>query len=603
MSFLLQWHPPGRIARGWWYCTVLLLATLSGCQYSQSYTAKDGVLDLRTWQPDRDGSLRLNGEWEFFWEQLPDIAAMPQARAPAFIALPGSWKGKVHMGQTLPGFGYATFRLRLLLAPQAGPVGLRVPEFLSSYRLYANGKRLCGNGRVGTNAATSQPHFAPHIATLPAADTIDLVLQGANFHFYRGGLVMPITIDRPGALHAGESAHTRGNGLLIGVLLIIGFFHLRIFYYRRTERYNLYIFLFSFLWAVHTMWMDMRWLYDLLGPDWWAFNIRAEIFTGMTAQLFVYLFARDFFKGALPDIFYWFFLSISSIPILLTLFAPVSALTFLETISVMGMPFGLISIVLILVVAFWKKLTHATIFLIPLILTCVLLAMDYYWNGVQIGEGLLSVHYVWGTLVVAISLTVSQRAARSFTEVTELSGKLQVANEALSAKNRDLEAEVRERTAQWVESEKKNRELENARKRRDLENLSASNLMIQRTTDNLIAELQRLQKNPEADFSREIRLLVGRLKARSSTNERILKLQQQVAAVNEAFFERLRMEFPQLTKGERELCAFIKLNLSNKDIADLRNTTVSTINVARHRLRKKLGIERRTELEAFIRQI
>jgi tetratricopeptide (TPR) repeat protein/DNA-binding CsgD family transcriptional regulator len=57
------------------------------------------------------------------------------------------------------------------------------------------------------------------------------------------------------------------------------------------------------------------------------------------------------------------------------------------------------------------------------------------------------------------------------------------------------------------------------------------------------------------------------------------------------FYEKLQSRFPDLTPNERKLCAFLRLNLSTKDIAAITHQSINSINVARTRLRKKLSID------------
>lgn len=56
------------------------------------------------------------------------------------------------------------------------------------------------------------------------------------------------------------------------------------------------------------------------------------------------------------------------------------------------------------------------------------------------------------------------------------------------------------------------------------------------------------------------------------------------------FYDKLLGRFPDLTPNERKLCAFLRLNMSSKDIASITHQSVHSINVARTRMRKKLGI-------------
>ena len=86
-------------------------------------------------------------------------------------------------------------------------------------------------------------------------------------------------------------------------------------------------------------------------------------------------------------------------------------------------------------------------------------------------------------------------------------------------------------------------------------------------------------------------------------NELVAKqslINQNLEELNAEFYKRLLEEFPDLTKSERELSAFLKLNLSNKEIASIKNSTENSVNVSKARLRKKLGIATNKDLSAFL---
>jgi tetratricopeptide (TPR) repeat protein len=60
--------------------------------------------------------------------------------------------------------------------------------------------------------------------------------------------------------------------------------------------------------------------------------------------------------------------------------------------------------------------------------------------------------------------------------------------------------------------------------------------------------------------------------------------------VNQNFYKNLIEKFPSLTQNEKRLCAFTKLNLTTKEITIITGQSPHSINVARTRLRKKIGI-------------
>ncbi|QVY65619.1 hypothetical protein [Polaribacter sp. Q13] len=73
--------------------------------------------------------------------------------------------------------------------------------------------------------------------------------------------------------------------------------------------------------------------------------------------------------------------------------------------------------------------------------------------------------------------------------------------------------------------------------------------------------------------------------------------------LNKGFYERLQEKVPDLSRADRKLCALIKLNFSGKEMAYLLGISLGSVHVARHRLRKKMKLERHQNLTSFITSI
>ena len=66
------------------------------------------------------------------------------------------------------------------------------------------------------------------------------------------------------------------------------------------------------------------------------------------------------------------------------------------------------------------------------------------------------------------------------------------------------------------------------------------------------------------------------------------------------FSSRIKKDYPGLTPQEIKLSAYLRLNLSTKEIANLLNISVRGVEIARYRLRKKLALDRSQNLTEFI---
>ncbi len=82
-------------------------------------------------------------------------------------------------------------------------------------------------------------------------------------------------------------------------------------------------------------------------------------------------------------------------------------------------------------------------------------------------------------------------------------------------------------------------------------------------------------------------------------NEFEVRFQQ----VHQDFNHKLLEKFPDLTPNELKLCAFLKLNMTSKDISAITFQSVKSIEVARNRMRKKMGILQNESLVTLLQML
>jgi len=70
--------------------------------------------------------------------------------------------------------------------------------------------------------------------------------------------------------------------------------------------------------------------------------------------------------------------------------------------------------------------------------------------------------------------------------------------------------------------------------------------------------------------------------------------------VHNNFLSTLKSKFPLLSATDLKLCAYIRLNLSSKEIAQILNISLKGVEVSRYRIRKKLSLPTETNLYEFL---
>ncbi len=153
--------------------------------------------------------------------------------------------------------------------------------------------------------------------------------------------------------------------------------------------------------------------------------------------------------------------------------------------------------------------------------------------------------------------------------------QLEKNNISLSAKNSMLENESLQN-----ELEVRNKELTTY-----VMGMIQKNELIGQVVEVLSANKLKLDEKNDNVINTVIKDL-NKVQDESAWEEFELRYQQ----VHNDFFEKLQTVAPNLTTNERRLCAFLRLNMTTKDIASITGQSIRSIEVARTRLRKKLDI-------------
>lgn len=229
---------------------LLFIVVFTGCSAllasEKPPGAREGVLDCSGWDFEQDGSIKLRGRWDFYWQKLltPDeLPGMPDSRFThlAHLTMPGFWTGYSYKRKKLPAYGYGTLVLKIKLPVTSGRYGLKIPPMFTSYVLWVDGKEVSQNGKVGTSKKETKPAYFPELISFePETDEITLVCQIANFHYCKGGMFTDIILGTEKQIRK-ERDRTLGLMLfIVCIFLITGFYQLLTFFPRRHDRSPLY---------------------------------------------------------------------------------------------------------------------------------------------------------------------------------------------------------------------------------------------------------------------------------------------------------------------------------------------------------------------------
>ena len=154
-----------------------------------------------------------------------------------------------------------------------------------------------------------------------------------------------------------------------------------------------------------------------------------------------------------------------------------------------------------------------------------------------------------------------------------------------------------------VESEK----LENEIKHKNSALASATMHLVQKgeMMQRLQGELQVLAKKDlsKEAIKKDINKIIRLLQQDGQLDEDWERFEYHFDQVHGHFLSRLRTEHPQLSPNDYKLCAYLRMNLTTKEIAPLMNISVRGVEASRYRLRKRLDLPNNTNLVEFIMSV
>ena len=161
------------------------------------------------------------------------------------------------------------------------------------------------------------------------------------------------------------------------------------------------------------------------------------------------------------------------------------------------------------------------------------------------------------------------------------------------------------------ENKKHSEELKVMRKEKIDSEIEFKNRELASTTLHLVKKNQTLNKlsdmivalkkdNDNKGFVQKLNKMLSTIKHDINEDEEWDNFNFYFDQVHQRFVENLKNKYPNLSKNDFKLCAFLRMNLSSKEIAPLLNISVRGVEISRYRLRKKLGLERQTNLNDFL---
>ncbi len=166
----------------------------------------------------------------------------------------------------------------------------------------------------------------------------------------------------------------------------------------------------------------------------------------------------------------------------------------------------------------------------------------------------------------------------------------------LSKKQKEIELKELEATQEIMK-------LKNEKLLTDIENknkeLASSTMSMIKKNEFLNDIKKELQKEEGRNISNVVRIIDKNL---NNTNDWKM-FQEAFNNADKDFLKKMKSKHANLTPNDLRLCAYLRLNLSSKEIAPLLNISPRSVEVKRYRLRKKMNLGHGSGLTSYILEI
>ena len=171
-------------------------------------------------------------------------------------------------------------------------------------------------------------------------------------------------------------------------------------------------------------------------------------------------------------------------------------------------------------------------------------------------------------------------------------------------KEKEFERENARKERQIIQLEKDKLEHDLHYKSQEMANLMINfvrkNEILTEIKSDLFKVMLAVKGNSVKDTRQMLLVVSNKIDSNIQTDDVLKRIEEQFDLVHNNFMKRLQERHPDLSLNERMMCAYIKMNLSSKEIAPLLNISIRGVETVRYRIRKKFLLEHDESLTDYL---
>lgn len=130
-----------------------------------------------------------------------------------------------------------------------------------------------------------------------------------------------------------------------------------------------------------------------------------------------------------------------------------------------------------------------------------------------------------------------------------------------------------------------------AYKEQDLKNMAIENQLKNNYQKEMYDRFEAILQVPENGIKSELKRMMMDMNIQSESDIKNTIFQDNIDKINHEFEAELKSQYEALTPSEIELCKLVHLKKTNKEIAQIRKVSEGAVKVAKHRIKKKTGMD------------
>lgn len=283
--------------------TIILLCSCS-TKKDNVVTAKQGKLDLSSWNFEKDGLVKLDGQWEIYPGELlepKDFNSNNLRQAVDYFKVPNSFIA-TDSNKKLPKYGYATIRLLVNMNPKDNSYyGIKTKYLLSASKIWINGQLVSSVGNVSTDSASAAGSYEHQLVFFNSHNSqAEIVIQMSNYNNVTGK-VQDMFLGNSMQIKRSYIVNAATDIFTIGCLFIIGIYHFALYFKRKQYKEPLYFGIFSLIIALRTFLVSQRVVYEFFPNIPFSLFNKIAYLSAYAALPFIFMYFKELFKKEISD--------------------------------------------------------------------------------------------------------------------------------------------------------------------------------------------------------------------------------------------------------------------------------------------------------------